>query len=375
MAWPPPPVPDPGVQDRPGAIAPVPPQVAAPQRPRDWLDDFRQVTPAGGVERPLPPADGEPTPLPVHDLTDDPAETIARRRALLGKGGSSSGHSALRRRLGGRKSSGLGPGGTSAELASLGSGYPVEDPRGTSAPPPPAPVPPTPTAPTPAPVPPPAAPPIPAAPAPAAGEPRAAAQAAPPPVAAPTGPPTITPSAVPDHLLAGVPAWQLVKALSTRSSELFGVEDTAQVLADDIVERASADAAAVLVPDGPVWRVSGGVGLRPMERRIVLDAEHWFVADIALAEQAILVEDSDVVRPRLAGAPLAAWRHLMAVPIPEARATVVLARGGDAGVFTDRELTAIVGPIREAAALLTAAVATRDLARAMGPLREEPLTR
>ncbi len=170
-----------------------------------------------------------------------------------------------------------------------------------------------------------------------------------------------------------MPAWRLVAALTARSAELFGVEDTAQVLADDIVERAGADAAAVLVPDGSLWRVSGGVGLRPVERRVVLDAEHWLISDVALAGQAILVEDTDVIRPKLTGAPLAAWRHLLAVPIPEARATVLLARGSTAGTFTDRELTAIVGPVREAAALLTSALATRELARTLAPLREEPV--
>lgn len=174
------------------------------------------------------------------------------------------------------------------------------------------------------------------------------------------------------EVLATIPPWRLVSALLTRSAELFGVEDTAQVLADDIVERTGADAAAVLVPDGPVWRVSGGVRLRPVERRIVLDAEHWLITEVALGAQAILVEDTSVIRPKLAGAPLAAWRHLLVVPIPEARATVVLARDAAAGAFSNRDLTNIVGPVREAAALLGSALATRDLARTLAPLREDP---
>ena len=41
-----------------------------------------------------------------------------------------------------------------------------------------------------------------------------------------------------------------VRGLLDRRSELFGVSETAQVLADEVIERGEADAAAVLVPDG-----------------------------------------------------------------------------------------------------------------------------
>src|SRR6185437_4538794 len=66
-----------------------------------------------------------------------------------------------------------------------------------------------------------------------------------------------------------------VATLLDRRSELFGVAETAQVLAEEVIERGEADAAAVLVPDGGRWRVSGGVGLRPLERRLLLDTSHW----------------------------------------------------------------------------------------------------
>ncbi len=162
----------------------------------------------------------------------------------------------------------------------------------------------------------------------------------------------------------------LVNGLTERIGDLFGVADTAQALADEIVERADADAAAVLVPDGGVWRVSGGVGLRPLERRLVLDGSHWLVSEIAIGGRALLVEDTDVVRSKLAGAPLAAWRHLLAVPIPEVRAAVVLARGFEAGPFSERDLGAVVEPVREGAVLLQSALQTRHLARLLAPLRE-----
>jgi hypothetical protein len=162
----------------------------------------------------------------------------------------------------------------------------------------------------------------------------------------------------------------LVQTLAARAQELFGVPDTAQVLADEVVERAEADAAAVLVPDGPVWRVSGGVGLRPLERRLVLDDAHWVIAEIALGGRALLVEDTDIVRPRLAGAPLAAWRHLLAVPVPGIRAAVVLARGHEAARFTEKDLSVVIEPVQEAAPLLAAALETRHLARLLLPLAD-----
>lgn len=177
---------------------------------------------------------------------------------------------------------------------------------------------------------------------------------------------------VSDNVLAEVTADRLAHTLTARSAELIGVRDTVRSLLDDIVERAAADAAAALVPDGDRWRVIGGTGLRTTEHHLVLDADHWLVADIALAGQAILIEDTDTVRLRVEGAPLAGWRRLMAVPIPETRTTILLARGDQAATFNDQDLAAIVGPVRRAATTLSAALATRELARALGPFQEYP---
>ena len=163
---------------------------------------------------------------------------------------------------------------------------------------------------------------------------------------------------------------EAVRTLLDRRSELFGVAETAQILAEEVIERGEADAAAVLVPDGPRWRVGGGVGLRPLERRLLLDTSHWLIAEIAVGGRALLIEDTDIVRPRLAGAPLAAWRHLLAVPVPPLRATVVLARGQEAARFTEKDLAAVVPLVAEAKPLLAAALRMRELARALDPLRD-----
>ena len=162
----------------------------------------------------------------------------------------------------------------------------------------------------------------------------------------------------------------LVHELIARAAELFGVTDTGQVLADEIVERADADAAAVLVPDGRLWRVCAGVGLRPLERRLVLDDTHWLIAESALDGRALLIEDTDIVRQKLAGAPLASWRHLMSLPIPDLRSAVIVARGPDAGPFSERDLAAVIDPVREAAGLLERALDVRELARLLAPMRD-----
>jgi hypothetical protein len=167
---------------------------------------------------------------------------------------------------------------------------------------------------------------------------------------------------------------ELVRALNERSMELFGVADTCQVLAQEVVERAGADAAAIVVPDGSVWRVNGGVGLRPIERRLVLDARHWLVTEVAMGGRALVVGDSASVRPRLAGAPLAGWEHLLAVPVPDVMAAVVVARSRNGRPFTEDDLAAVVGPVHEAAGLLSAAMATRRLARVLAPLTEDDET-
>ncbi|GAA3626062.1 hypothetical protein GCM10022223_49100 [Kineosporia mesophila] len=162
----------------------------------------------------------------------------------------------------------------------------------------------------------------------------------------------------------------LIRMLAERTSELYGVSDTSQVLADDVIERASADAAAVLVPDGPLWRVSGGVGLRPAERRLELNDTHWLITEIGAGGRAVLIDDTDIVRQQLAGAPLAAWRHLLALPMPDVRVVVVMARGDEGEPFSQRDLSAVYPPVRESAVLLAQAIETRRLARALAPLRE-----
>jgi hypothetical protein len=223
--------------------------------------------------------------------------------------------------------------------------------------------------PPPAPAPPPAPPPLADAP------PSDDVRLEPPPPPLADGPPSEqTPEPEPEPSLERRTApstRDLVRTLTERHGELFGVADTCQVLAEEVVERAFGDAAAIVVPDGSVWRVSGGVGLRPMERRLILEATHWLISEIALGGRALLVGDSEVVRPRLIGAPLASWDYLLAVPVPEVNAAVLVARSRGSQPFGQLDLEAVMVPVEEAAGLLSAAMATRRLARLLAPLADD----
>jgi hypothetical protein len=147
------------------------------------------------------------------------------------------------------------------------------------------------------------------------------------------------------------------------------------VLADEILDRVRAEAVAVVVADGALWRVAGGIGLRPMERRLALPADHWLIAEVSHDGRAVLIGDTDAIRPSLAGAPLAAWHYLLAVPVPGHEAVVLLARGPQAEPFETADVALVAPAVREAAQLLRTALQTRALARRLASLRDlDPTT-
>ena len=153
-----------------------------------------------------------------------------------------------------------------------------------------------------------------------------------------------------------------------RSTELFGVPETALVVLTDAVERAAADAGAALIPDGSLWRVSAGVGLRPLEHRLELAEGDWLIQTVADRNKGLLIDGSDVARARMSGAPLAARSQLLAVPIPEVRGILLLGRDGQP--FEESLLTTLAALANEARPLLLDAIAARSLARALVPLTD-----
>ena len=110
--------------------------------------------------------------------------------------------------------------------------------------------------------------------------------------------------------------------------------------------------------------MAGGVGLRPLEFRLQLTDESWLIANIANAGKGVIIEDSDVARHDLRGAPLASRTHLMAVPVSGVRGVLLLSRDR-AEPFTEASLGALAGLAEEAAPLLRQAMDIRTLARAL----------
>ncbi len=165
-------------------------------------------------------------------------------------------------------------------------------------------------------------------------------------------------------------AVDLVRRLSRIVHTLYGVPETAEVVVLDAVERTHADAGALMVPDDDAWRVAAGTGLRRLEHRYELHAESWLVQQVAQAHKGVIIEESDIAREQLQGAPLASWRHLLAAPIPQIEALLLLARRDDPP-FDEDDLTILAGLGNEAGPLLGAAVETRTLARTLWEFRDE----
>lgn len=163
---------------------------------------------------------------------------------------------------------------------------------------------------------------------------------------------------------------RLVEALLPRTGELAGLHETATVVLEEACSRLAAEGGALLVADGPRWRVAGGVGLRPLERRAELSSDSWLVA-LAAAGRAVVIEDTDIARQPLRGVPLASWKHLLAVPLHGVPALMLIARHEDPA-FTVADLARLHEVAVEAGPLLQAALSVRELARALAHHQDDP---
>ncbi len=156
---------------------------------------------------------------------------------------------------------------------------------------------------------------------------------------------------------------RLVRRLRPVVGRLSRVPEVAELLRQRCAAAVPCEASAVLVPDGKIWRVAAGHQLRPLEVRLQVDAAHWLVTEVVGQGHGVLIRDTDIVRTRLSGAPLAAWPNLMALPVSEVNAVVLLAR--QVKEFSRADLTKGKQAIGPAALQLGEAVDARDLARAL----------
>ncbi|HVF03615.1 MAG TPA: hypothetical protein VNA20_02125 [Frankiaceae bacterium] len=188
-----------------------------------------------------------------------------------------------------------------------------------------------------------------------------------PPAGEPT--PEPTPEPAPDPAPARPAPTGLVDlaaALAERVREFNTVADCAEVAAEELADRVGAEATACLVPDGNEWRVAGGRNLHPLEPWVNLNADHWLIRTAVDERRAVVVPESE--RAALHGAPLATWRHVLVVPLPDVRGVLVAARAEEP--FAENAVEQARDVVPEATALLTEAVAARALARALLPFAD-----
>jgi hypothetical protein len=153
----------------------------------------------------------------------------------------------------------------------------------------------------------------------------------------------------------------MVHGLSRDASRLGRVHEVAEVIRRNCAGSVDCAASAVLVPDGDVWRVSAGAHLRPLEERLQITSNHWLVTEVAAANHGVLIKDTDIARSKLGGAPLVSWPNLLALPVEEVGAIVLLARDGRG--FGRGDLTRARQAVGHSGADLRNAVDVRNLAR------------
>lgn len=162
----------------------------------------------------------------------------------------------------------------------------------------------------------------------------------------------------------------LVMTLLDRVPDLLGVNVIAAAVAEDACARVSAQGSAVIIADQGRYVVAGGVGLRPLETRLQLDPAHWLIREVVRAKHGVIVEDTDIARRDLAGAPLGALQHLLAVPLVDTDGLVLVARDVEGVAFTSTELASIAQLASEASGPLREAMQVRQLGRALAQLDE-----
>jgi hypothetical protein len=159
----------------------------------------------------------------------------------------------------------------------------------------------------------------------------------------------------------------LVEGVLRAVDELYDVRDAATAVVVESLAATNATSGVVLLPDGEVWRVAGAAGVRPLEWRYVVEPDSWLLTTVVAGDRGVIVEDSDIARQRLSGAPLAHHPQLLAAPIPQARGLVLIGR--ETGAFTEKDLSAVADIASDADSVLVDALRVRDLARALSDFR------
>lgn len=168
---------------------------------------------------------------------------------------------------------------------------------------------------------------------------------------------------------SGLSLLELTAALKARVGGLYSVDDVAEFVLTEIIDRCGAAAGAALMRADGAWVVEAGVGLRPLERRLEVPSDHWLTRRVVVEELGLLVARSDGSGHELVGVPLASWEYLAAVYLPQGELLVLLASAERS--FDHGHLKLVRDIDEECKDLLHEACAVRDLARLLAPFADE----
>lgn len=154
---------------------------------------------------------------------------------------------------------------------------------------------------------------------------------------------------------------ECVTRLLASADDLLDVREIGDAVAGLTADRTGAEATALALPDGPVWRVTGGHQLRPVEGRMLIAPEHWLTSDLLPEQRGVVIEHTDITRAQLRQAPLASKDYL--VIATDRGAQAILMAGRDSEPFTKDDLATLQHTLREAMPALQEAMELRSLAR------------
>jgi hypothetical protein len=157
------------------------------------------------------------------------------------------------------------------------------------------------------------------------------------------------------------PGLGFVHQLMAMTDTLAAPAQVCEELAFVAMEQLECEAVAIIIPDGDAWATASGIGIGARDLRYRLSEEHWFIREVLGRERPKVCDDPEGLRDELAGVPLAAWPHLVGIPLLDANSILVAARGGEP---FDREVAEVFTEyIGDYVAELAETLETRDVAR------------
>lgn len=150
--------------------------------------------------------------------------------------------------------------------------------------------------------------------------------------------------------------------VSAAVGEVLSLTDLCMAIVEQCVRGSRAQSAALLASDGVRWEVVADIGLRPLERRMPLEGDHWLLDRLGRVGPLLLIRDTDVVRGELASVPLASRSSIVAMILDPPHALLLLGCA-DAECFDQSDLTELLKVRRLVTEPLQDALRLRDMAQ------------